>query len=102
MSRIGKVDGDAGVEDVITVNDEELLAFDLVVLVAFDANDRILHDLLPFSRIVKGQDDTIVGIFAVGDVEPQFAIQIGVVPICSQYLEKKSVLLRPLSNNGCS
>ena len=102
MSRIGKVDGDAGVEDVITVNDEELLAFDLVVLIALDANDGILHDLLPFSRIVKGQDDTIVGVLAVRNVEPQFAIQIGVVPICSQYLEKNSVLLRPLSNNGCS
>ena len=92
MSRIGKVDGDAGVEDVITVNDEELLALDLVVLVALDANYGILHDLLPFSRIVKGQDDTIVGILAVGDVEPQFAIQIRVVPICSQYLEKNRII----------
>ena len=89
MSRIGKVDGDAGVEDVITVNDEELLAFDLVVLVVLDANDGIFNNLLPFSRIVKGQDDTIVGILAIRNVEPQFAIQIGVVPICSQYLEKK-------------
>ena len=76
MSRIGKVDGDAGVEDVITVNDEELLAFDLVVLVVLDANDGIFNNLLPFSRIVKGQDDTIVGILAIRNVEPQFAIQI--------------------------
>ena len=76
MSRIGKVDGDAGVEDVITVNDEELLAFDLVVLVVLDADNGILHNLFPFSRIVKGQDDTIVGILAIRNVEPQFAIQI--------------------------
>ena len=88
MARIGKVDGDASVEDVIVVNDEEFLALDLVVLVVLDADNRILHNLLPFSWIVKGQDDTIIGVLAVGDVEPQFAIQIGVVPISSQNLEK--------------
>ena len=92
MSRIRKVDGDAGVEDVIVVNDDELLALDLVVLVVLDANDGIFNNLLPFSRIVKGQDDTIVGVLAVGNVQPQFSIQIGIVPICSQYLEKNRII----------